>query len=266
MEKRTYKYISTPLHILIYITVALASFASVVDSSSSLPLKPSTTIEEYLNELQIPLENHYVTTSDGYILNVHRLPNPNATKTIFLQHGILASSWCWLIHTHYAPAVLLYRQGYEIFLGNNRGNIFSTNHTHLKTDSKQFWNFTFDDMAHKDLPAMLSYTSKVMKNPNAKITYVAWSQGTTQFFILGSSNNNNLLKNTVDRFIALSPVAFVKSTKSLLLRAVGKFKLGELLEKYYPYGLFEFGPTLDTIETFLCKITLIALKVRKKSE
>ena len=66
-----------------------------------------------------------VTTSDGYILNIHRLPNPNATKTIFLQHGILASSWCWLSSSQYAPAVLLYRQGYEIFLGNNRGNIFT---------------------------------------------------------------------------------------------------------------------------------------------
>ncbi len=226
--------------------------------SLALPsLTPKTTVAEYLAEVNIPFENHYVTTVDGYILNVHRLPNPNATKTVFLQHGILASSWCWLINDpRYAPAVMLYKRGYEVFLGNSRGNIFSTNHTHLRTDSEAFWNFTFDDMAMKDLPAMLNYTKSTMNSDSGKLTYIAWSQGTTQFFILGSTENNNFLRNTVDRFVALSPVAYVKSTKSLLLKAVAKFHLGRILEKEYPYGLFEFGPSLDLIETFLCKITL----------
>ena len=251
----TLQILNPTMYMLIIIITFFCILIKPSSSSLSPPIYPHTTIEEYLKELQIPLENHYVTTSDGYILNIHRLPNPNATKTIFLQHGILASSWCWLSSSQYAPAVLLYRQGYEIFLGNNRGNIFSTNHTHFKTDSKEFWNFTFDDMAHYDLPAMLTYTSKFIRNEEKKMTYIAWSQGTTQFFILGSDNNNNLLKNNIDLFIALSPVAYVKSTKSLLLEAVSKFKLGKILEEYYPYGLFEFGPTLDTIETFLCKIT-----------
>ena len=108
-------------------------------------------------------------------------------------------------------------------------------------------------MATKDLPAMATIV-KHHEHGQRKLTYIAWSQGTTQFFILGSTENNDFLRNTVDRFVALSPV-YVKSTKSLLLKAIAKFHLG-ILEKEYPYGLFEFGPTLDLIETFLCKITL----------
>ena len=159
-------------------------------------LTPKTTIAEYLAEVNIPFENHYVTTADGYILNVHRLPNPNAKKTVFLQHGILASSWCWLVNDpRYAPAIMLYKRGYEVFLGNSRGNIFSTNHTHLRTDSKAFWDFSFDDMARKDLPAMLNYTKSTMIADSGKLTYIAWSQGTTQFFILGSTENNNFQKH-----------------------------------------------------------------------
>lgn len=45
-----------------------------------------------------PVETHYVTTSDGYILTVHRIPSGNSGngKVAYLQHGILASSadWC----------------------------------------------------------------------------------------------------------------------------------------------------------------------------
>lgn len=47
-----------------------------------------------------PVETHYVTTSDGYILTVHRIPSGNSEnnlgKVAYLQHGILASSadWC----------------------------------------------------------------------------------------------------------------------------------------------------------------------------
>jgi hypothetical protein len=36
--------------------------------------------------------SYRVETADGYILNVQRIPNPGANKTIFLQHGLLASS------------------------------------------------------------------------------------------------------------------------------------------------------------------------------
>jgi len=43
-------------------------------------------------------------------------------------------------------------------VGNWRGNTYSRRHRYLNPDQdEEFWNFTFDDHAEKDLPAMFEY-------------------------------------------------------------------------------------------------------------
>ena len=78
-------------------------------------------------------------------------------KVALLQHGILASSWCWLDNpnTTMAPAVHMWNLGYEVWLSNSRGNTFGRNHTTLSVDSTAFWNFTFGDMGAFDIPAVV---------------------------------------------------------------------------------------------------------------
>jgi lysosomal acid lipase/cholesteryl ester hydrolase len=43
-----------------------------------------------------PAETHFVTTVDGYILQVHRIPQPGG-PVIMLQHGSLSSSADWIL-------------------------------------------------------------------------------------------------------------------------------------------------------------------------
>jgi lysosomal acid lipase/cholesteryl ester hydrolase len=51
-----------------------------------------------------PLEIHTATTSDGYIISMHRIPySPKHNKTrtdrpvVYLQHGLFCSSIDWVI-------------------------------------------------------------------------------------------------------------------------------------------------------------------------
>ena len=52
-----------------------------------------------------PSETHIVTTDDGYILEMHRIPHgkdgPNNTTeprpVVFIQHGLLCSSADWVL-------------------------------------------------------------------------------------------------------------------------------------------------------------------------
>ena len=48
-----------------------------------------------------------------------------------------------------------------MWLGNARGNIYSLNHTTLTTNDKEFWDFSFQEMAEVDLPAMVEHVLKV---------------------------------------------------------------------------------------------------------
>jgi hypothetical protein len=57
-------------------------------------------------------ETHSVTTDDGYILEIWRIPGlvgeetPSEPKpVIFMQHGILDSAYCWIMnYADVAPA------------------------------------------------------------------------------------------------------------------------------------------------------------------
>jgi len=86
-------------------------------------------------------EQHTVTTEDGYILTVWRIPGlKGETKklgkpTILMQHGVLDSANCWVMHyPEVAPAFVAARAGYDVWLGNSRGNTYSRKHVKYSPD------------------------------------------------------------------------------------------------------------------------------------
>ena len=51
----------------------------------------------------------------------------------------------WIINeASKAPAFFLANQGYDVWLGNNRGNRFSNGHTLLDTSSREYWEFDWE--------------------------------------------------------------------------------------------------------------------------
>jgi lysosomal acid lipase/cholesteryl ester hydrolase len=131
-------------------------------------------------------ESHFVTTEDGYVLKVHRiLPRQQkSTKNpVFLMHGLLAASADYVITgPKIALAFLLADSGYDVYMGNARGNKYSTKHKKFSTDSKDFWSFGWHEIGFYDLPAMLDFVLKFTKK--TKLFYVGHSQGTTSLLVL----------------------------------------------------------------------------------
>ena len=76
-----------------------------------------------------------------------------------------------------APAFVLANMGYDVWLGNNRGTLFSHAHQWLDIHSMEYWNFYQEEMALKDVPTFVDYILAETGQPN--LTYIGHSEGTT---------------------------------------------------------------------------------------
>ncbi|XP_058981581.1 lipase 1-like isoform X2 [Musca domestica] len=169
---------------------------------------------QLLKKYHYPVEKHFVTTKDNYILGMHRLPRPGAPP-IFMMHGLLDSSATWIIMgPQNAPAYYFYDNGYDVWLGNSRGNRYSRNHTTMDPDTDpEFWTFSWHEIGIHDLPAMIDYI--LQQTGFKKIGYFGHSQGTTTFWVLASMHPEYNEKITMMH--ALAPVAFMRHVKAPLL-------------------------------------------------
>ncbi|XP_018319706.1 lipase 3-like [Agrilus planipennis] len=233
------------------------------------------TFEEMVQARGFPVETHTVTTEDGYILTLHRIPygrsGPSENRpAVFVMHGLLSSSADWIISgVDKGLAYLLADKGYDVWLGNARGNTNCRNHVNLdiKEDKEDFWNFSWHEIGYYDLPAMIDYVLEETKQD--KIFHIGHSQGTTSFYVMASSRPEYNAK--IRAHFSLSPVVYMNHLVSPMLRmaALVDRPLQNFLDLV---GVYEFLPSSellsnfaiqfcadDAITQFLCKDALFAL-------
>ena len=133
-----------------------------------------------------PCEEHKVVTEDGYILGVFRISHgrngSSVGRPVLLQHGLLDSAVTWAMNfPDQSLAFILADTGYDVWMGNMRGNYYSRAHVKYNPDhDEEFWDFSWDDMARDDLPSMISYILNATKH--TQVAYVGHSQGTAIAF------------------------------------------------------------------------------------
>lgn len=158
---------------------------------------------------------------------------------VFLQHGLLGSSYDWVVTgPENGLAYLLADAGFDVWMGNARGNTYSRAHVYLPTKpSSPYWDFSFHEMAVYDLPAVFEYILNVTGAPF--LHYVGHSMGTTMFFALASVKPE-VASSRVASMHALAPVAFVRHIKSPLRLLAPQVKRVQFLVHWL--GLGEFLP------------------------
>ncbi|KAA0187244.1 hypothetical protein HAZT_HAZT009873 [Hyalella azteca] len=177
-------------------------------------------VPELIEAAGYPAEVHHVVTEDGYILELHRIPYGVAGDTgglrpvALMQHGLLSSSADWLMNTpQRALGYMLADAGYDVWMGNFRGNTYSRNHTTLDpNEDLEFWSFTWNEMGTFDIPAMIDYVLEFTGQPD--LYYVGFSMGTTTYFAFLSERPEYSSKLRIA--ICLAPPVYMEHMKGAL--------------------------------------------------
>ncbi|XP_064072778.1 lipase 1-like [Vanessa tameamea] len=184
-----------------------------------------------------PATSHDVTTEDGYILQLFHIPVQTQQKRpVLLMHGMTDTADTWLVRGNGSLAITLANAGYDVWLGNCRGNRYARRHTYLDPDKdSSFWDFSFHDHGVYDLPAIID---KILElTGSKKIDAIGHSQGNTIFYVLGSSKPEYNAK--VNLMIALAPVGYLHNIGSPLSDIFSIFpKLNKILKTLNVHELF----------------------------
>nr|CAD7445002.1 unnamed protein product [Timema bartmani] len=262
-----------------------------------------------------PVEVHHVTTEDGYIVTLHRLPRHMSEKApTLVQHGIFHSSadsiisgpksglgpyfikrkggkvliYCplrtrsnhsgsygcvrvvssvigqprlyseisdvfWepqlcsgdLGSVQEASAVFgeskmwysLYDAGYDVWLGNSRGNYYSRKHVNMTKSDPKFWDFSWHDMGVHDIPAVIDY---ILDHTGHKdLFFIGHSMGCAMFFVgMAAKPRYN---DKIRVMFGLGPASYMHNGKSSLTTSIFK-GLHYKAKDFERLNIYEFLP------------------------
>ncbi|VDP13231.1 unnamed protein product [Soboliphyme baturini] len=209
---------------------------------------------------EYPMEEHRVVTEDGYILKIYRIPHGHSRNVmydftpkpvVFIQHGLLSSCADWISNLRNESLAFVFADaGFDVWLGNFRGNTYGREHIRLNTTSHEFWQFSWDQMAEYDLPAMVNMALNVSGAEH--LYYIGHSEGAMTVF--AKLSNDQEFAKKLKLVFALGPVttvAHIKGVLSFLAKLTPQIaKITEL------FGIDEFLPDnkfVDFMKELFCK-------------
>lgn len=245
----------------------LIALFSIVFNSEPLPAELSerdllsispTLVKDTVEKYGYNYELHKVTTKDGYINTIWRIPSKKETpnkigKPIIMQHGVADTGFTWVQQKNNSLAFLLVNEGYDVWLTNIRGGYKSHDHVSLNASQPngKYWDFSLDEEAGYDLPASIEYVKE--KTGYEKVDYLGHSQGTAIFFIKYMDDPEYIMKN-IGRFVGLGVVPSLAHSPTEVFKLLAPFH--DLLRTLVPVKKMLFFN--DFIHSVLVEFTKIA--------
>lgn len=157
--------------------------------------------------------NHRVNKSRNYkgikssTYKGRRRSSNGEPRVVFVMHGVLFSSAGFVLNDpDQALAFILADAGYDVWLGNARGTSYGRRHVSLSPSQPEFWDFSFNELARYDVPAMLRYVRKT--TGAAQVDYVGHSLGASIFFAV--VNYHPYINSWVRVAAAMAPAAHIR--------------------------------------------------------
>lgn len=202
-------------------------------------------------------EEHEVTTEDGYILGLQRIPRGHggghgagvaggwggAGQPVLLQHGVLVDGMTWLVSSpEESLAYILADHGFDVWIANTRGTRWSRRHASLDPSSRSYWNWSWDDLVVNDMPAMVDYVCSYTRQ---KPHYVGHSMGT---LVALAAFSEGRLVDKMKSAALLTPVAYLSHITTPIGILLARAFAGELISFL---GVAEFNPTSPPVSNLV---------------
>ncbi|XP_078169477.1 triacylglycerol lipase 2-like [Carex rostrata] len=196
-------------------------------------------------------EEHQVTTQDGYILSLQRIPegrhggnSGEKKQPVFLQHGVLMDGITWLLNPpDQSLAFILADRGFDVWIANSRGTRWSSRHVTLTTNQPVYWAWSWDELVTQDLPATFDY---VYRLTGQNLHYVGHSMGT---LVALASFSEGRLVDKIKSVALLSPVAYLAHMSTPIGIICAKAFVGEVVTEWFRVA--QFNPKAEIVTNFL---------------
>ncbi|KAH7575329.1 hypothetical protein JRO89_XS02G0085100 [Xanthoceras sorbifolium] len=170
-----------------------------------------------------PCTEHAIQTNDGYLLALQRVSSRNSNQRVqpgppvLLQHGLFMGGDSWFLNSpEQSLGFILADHGFDVWVGNVRGTRWSRGHISLSVKDKDFWDWSWQELALYDLSKMIQYINLIT---SSKTFIVGHSQGT--IMSLAALTQPGIAK-MVEAVALLSPISYLGHiTAPLVQRMVG---------------------------------------------
>ncbi|XP_034952339.1 lipase 3-like [Chelonus insularis] len=200
-------------------------------------------------------EEHTIITEDGYIFNIFRIratflsPEAEGKPPVLVGHGIMSSADIWGLYNR-SLGYALADAGFDVWLGNSRGNSYGRLHKRLSPEEPRFWNFSWHEIGKLDYASTIDYILNKTNKPN--LTLIGYSMGGTASLVLLSERPEYNQKINV--LINLAPSVFLRNQDAM--RAIFFNILYQLKDIIDPNEMIEFlpqGNALIRLAQDICK-------------
>ncbi|XP_060216762.1 triacylglycerol lipase 1 [Lycium barbarum] len=177
-----------------------------------------------------PCAEHLTKTKDGYLLGLQRVSSRSTIvrgkmgPPVLLIHGLFMAGDAWFMNSaSESLGFILADQGFDVWVGNVRGTRWSHGHVSLSVKNKDFWDWSWEELALYDLAEMIRYVNSITK---AKVFVVGHSQGT--IMSLAAFTKPDIVE-MVKAAALLCPISYLDHITTDFVLALVKMRLDEII-------------------------------------
>lgn len=173
---------------------------------------------------------HTIQTKDGYLLAIQRVSSRAGDVTvqrgppILLQHGLFMGGDAWFLNSEEESlGFILADHGFDVWVGNVRGTRWGHGHVSLSTKDKEFWDWSWEELALYDLAEMIHYVNLVT---SSKVFVVGHSQGT--IMSLAAFTQPDIVE-MVEAAALLCPISYLNHVSAPLVLEMVNVHLDQMI-------------------------------------